>query len=281
MIGIQVTPYKTYQGMCLMPHYTIPAQNLGRLEESLEKLNKKAKKLKTPAITLKILERREVKRQDWTGLLTWLEVYYLVEVEGVEPVKEGGWEFLATIQHLESGNIVRKVPGTDEIDTKAYRHTPPHCDHCKQTRDRKDTYLVKSGEGEIKQLGKTCIKDFLGHGDPEAIARELELYTHLELALSDAEDLDEGGRYRETHYELKQYLSFVAEAVKLYGWVSRANSTPWKIATATVVEMNLAALRSPDSRISEKAFRPGDESIQEASHAIAWGRETFSLDLND
>lgn len=265
----------------MQAQYVIPEQNLGVLETKLEKLNKKAKKLNKLPITFRHISRKEVKRKDEYGLASWIDVYHTIQLEGVEPVADGGWEFLATIQHDKNGNgnIVRKVPGADDIDTQTYRHTPSHCAHCKKQRSRNDTYLVKSAAGEILQIGKTCIKDFLGHGDPHAIASWLEMFIQAEMLFSDAEDMEWGGSYRETHCELVVFMAFVSEAVKRFGWVSRTAASQCmfdpKTPTVSVVESNLCDLRSHKEEIRKRAFLPSDEARSEAAVALAWGREKF------
>lgn len=263
----------------MQAQYTIPEQNLAQLEDKLQKLNKKAKKLGKPEISFRTIACKKVKRSDEFGLVSWFDVYHIVEIDGTEPIAEGSWEFLATIQHDKAGNVVRKVPGCDEINTKDYRHAPSHCEHCQKQRRRKDTYLVKSGSGQIKQIGKTCIKDFLGHGDPHAIASWLELFIQLNQMFSDAEEMERGGGYRETHYNLQEYLAFVSEAVRQFGWMSRTQAAKdmfeRHLSTADVVAANFNDLRSHKAEIRKKAFLPSDESTAEAAAALVWGKQQF------
>src|SRR5258708_22793012 len=81
-------------------------------------------------------------------------------VEGVAP-KIAGWSFLATPSWDGGVLVTRTVPGFDgRIDPGSVQDQ--WCDHCRTRRERYDTYLVQGQDGERKQVGSTCIKDFLG-----------------------------------------------------------------------------------------------------------------------
>lgn len=92
------------------------------------------------------------------------KVFYMTKITGEAP-KYNGWEFLAVLDwHSAGGELITRVsPGvelTGPIDRSNLR--PGACDHCDTVRDRKDIYLVRNAEGQTKQVGSTCIKDFLG-----------------------------------------------------------------------------------------------------------------------
>lgn len=87
-----------------------------------------------------------------------------VEITGEAP-KYDGWTFAATLDMDEhAGLIVRAVPGAPVIDRDAI--VEGHCDHCGVQRFRRQTYVVLSETGEQKQVGSSCIKDFLGQNAP-------------------------------------------------------------------------------------------------------------------
>jgi hypothetical protein len=74
-----------------------------------------------------------------------------------------GWTFLAALDWEPDGTLItRTAPGTDEIIDRSAL-APGACDHCRSARYRKSCYLVRNdATGETKQVGSTCIKDFLG-----------------------------------------------------------------------------------------------------------------------
>ncbi|MFJ6508668.1 hypothetical protein [Streptomyces sp. NPDC091879] len=128
--------------------------------EKIEKINARAsKKGLTGRLDLKVTEV-EVKSKDDMGFEV-VEVMYDVEFTGEAP-KHNGWTFLATLDWDENaGLIVRTAPGVHSVDREGLREG--WCDHCQKKRTRRETFLVKSEEtGEEKQIGRQCIKDFLG-----------------------------------------------------------------------------------------------------------------------
>jgi hypothetical protein len=58
-----------------------------------------------------------------------------------------GWHFLAALEHLDGANILRGVSG-EEIPAE-FRTRGPACDHCKVSRRRNDTYVLRhEGHGK-------------------------------------------------------------------------------------------------------------------------------------
>jgi hypothetical protein len=128
--------------------------------EKIEKINSRAsKKGLTGRLDLKVTEV-EVKSKDDMGFEV-VEIMYDVEFSGEAP-KHNGWTFLATLDWDENaGLIVRTAPGVHSVDRDGLREG--WCDHCQKNRMRRETFLVKNEEtGEEKQIGRSCIKDFLG-----------------------------------------------------------------------------------------------------------------------
>lgn len=85
--------------------------------------------------------------------------YKVIEVE-CEPVKFSGWEFLS-VAEIEQGVVFTRGIGSAE-EIKPSEVKIGFCAHCQTTRARKKYIFVKSETGEIKQVGSTCVKDFLG-----------------------------------------------------------------------------------------------------------------------
>lgn len=85
--------------------------------------------------------------------------YKVIEVE-CEPVKFAGWEFLA-VAEIEQGVVLTRGIGSAE-EIKPSQVQVGYCAHCGTTRQRKKYIFVKNEAGEIKQVGSTCVKDFLG-----------------------------------------------------------------------------------------------------------------------
>lgn len=195
--------------------FQIPECNFPALEEKLEKLNKTAAKLNCNPITYDVI-KEEIKKVENQYIK-----FFHVEIIGNSPIISG-WEFLGKIQHESAGNILRILPGNENINLNKYRFIAPICDHCKQNRKRKDTYLIKhENTGEIKQIGKSCLKDFLCHTSPQQIASYLEIILNMEEFLQEYQDFSHMPR-DEYYLPLELYLSIVAETILRFGWLSKS-----------------------------------------------------------
>ncbi len=101
-------------------------------------------------------------------------------VVGAQVVKMAGWQFAATIEHDEDGNIIRQVPGV-EVDLSAYRTVAAWCSHCNTARNRIDTFVVlhedgcrspRPREGRILlTTDQTAFDNLPGRGPPYGRAR--------------------------------------------------------------------------------------------------------------
>lgn len=217
--------------------YLIPDENLGKLTEKLVKLNKRAAKLGVTPITLTIEET--IDRPTWfvgkaafedeAAAIKFARIYstvsvvragyireHIVIVDGEAP-KLNGWVFTATIQAAgEAGNILRTVPG--QTVPARYRDADgTRCEHCKTSRRRNDTYIVRHDDGTAKQVGSSCLMDFLGHANPQAAASWAELLGAFDEAIRGWET---GGH--EKHIEsLDNYLTAAAASIRAYGWTSK------------------------------------------------------------
>jgi hypothetical protein len=145
------------------------------------------------------------------------------------PTKDGEepWEFVGTVQHEEAGNVIKLAPiAQGRIDTTAYRTVHQKCDHCGYYRNRRDTYLLSQGfatNGKVLQVGSSCIKDFLGHGDPE------RLMSYVQSVLEFIDDVDAsprmgGGDPRKDYFDTIDFLTNVACMVRLHGWMAKGKA---------------------------------------------------------
>jgi hypothetical protein len=145
-----------------------------------------------------------------------------------------GWEFLAVVEPLTGGNLIRQVPGAAVADGElvGWRQGAISCDHCGTKRDRKETFILRAtGEesaiaaGTYKQVGRQCLGDFLGGQSPSQIVWLLSIERTIRAC---GEEDDEswgggGGRIRPT-YDPADFLTWTAAAVRVSGWISRAKA---------------------------------------------------------
>lgn len=145
--------------------YSIPTNRLEKLEKIIKKYQRKGADI-TFAIGNKVIEKGTLFVND---AIHHVSSTMPIDVECTEVFVEGsyiiaGWQFVGTIEFTENGNIIRLANSAYEgkVPLK-YLHTPKICEHCGKIRNRKDTYLIMSDEGEFKQVGSSCLLDYT-HG---------------------------------------------------------------------------------------------------------------------
>lgn len=198
--------------------YWVRTSDLGVMDAKLEKLNRRAAKLKMPPVTMRKLSSkvdREVgpdgRRQDVSKTQ--------IELVGAAP-KLKGWTFIARIMHGEGGNLIMGAPG-EEVPAK-YRTSPPACDHCRSNRNRKDTFVVRSDQGEYKQVGTNCLRDFLGTEDPAAYVL---YFSELKSLMDDIEsDFYGGGGRASNEIETLNFVTTTIAVIRKLGFVSKRSA---------------------------------------------------------
>jgi len=281
--------------------YKVPKSNLAKLTQQIDRLNKRAAKLGCTPIQLDILrtfqetatEPVDSEEETTKALNSHAIIYECVEIKltGTDP-HYAGWTFIAAIQHLPSDDdkqmeVIRTVPGMEVPES--LRHRGPICDHCHVKRYRIDTYIVKHDSGEYKQVGRTCLKDFLGHTDPHALAEYLSILFSAAQAAEDAEEYN-GKAFHSNEYSyiaLLPYLEDVACVIKVAGWTSRAAAQHSGLATADLAsEIRDWRTLSPKVREIKKLINAlTEQELQEcvdtANAALEWAKQFYDASGND
>lgn len=108
-----------------------------------------------------------------------------VEFDGENDLlTHGNSRFVASIELLDSGDsVVLTAPGYDKaIPAHYYTTQKNHCDHCGHNRQRRRFFLVEK-DGELLQVGSTCVKEFVGV-DPArllAVFQTLKAFTGQDI----------------------------------------------------------------------------------------------------
>lgn len=210
-----------------MTTYAIPRFRFEALGASIAKLNRRAERLGVEALRF---EATGAEWCDWKfdyehrtldgqpRRVTWEVVE--VELDGGS-IKLPGWTFVGTIEHLDGENILRAVPG--ETIPEAYRTGRQTCDHCGLDRQRNDTFVVRSDDGEFRQVGRSCTADFLGSVDPQRLASFMEAVSLATSSDGPEDEGDERGpRYRET-YRPEDVVAVAIGAIRAFGFVKSAD----------------------------------------------------------
>lgn len=198
--------------------FTIPEPNEESFRKRIEKLNKRAKKLGVaPLVAAKVdeFETRTVKKIGRREVEI-VRRYVKVMLTGERP-KLHGWTMLGTVEHdtgagHDSPNILRNAPGKEIPES--YRNAPNFCDHCKTRRRRRDTFVIEK-DGEIRQIGRNCLQDFIGDVNVKGIAWYYELW-HNPSGF-----VPSGDNTSKDYVELELYMAAVAATIREHGFVSR------------------------------------------------------------
>lgn len=213
--------------------YEIPVENMDLAQKRIDSLNKAAKKIGMPEITLTITKRFMKKIS--CGVFKSQDIpCFEVILSGSQP-KYDGWEFLGLIRHLESGNILNSFP--DKTISENYRTSDTHCDHCQKKRQRNETFIVRHEDGREFKVGRSCLRDFLGHRDPHFILKIAELMMWLSVKATDYD----AGRERSDKLPLDilVYLECVVAHVDQSGFKSKSHvGTPTSLAALASMHAN-------------------------------------------
>lgn len=270
--------------------YEVPEQNFSVLQQRIAKLAKRAAKLSVSAPILTVVDTftREIKKHEDILPVTVIRTYYKITIAGEAP-KIAGWSFAAVLEPLADengtsvGNILRVVPGFDSSIPERYRTAGNNCDHCHTERRRNETFVLVSDSGEWKQVGRNCLRDFLGHVDPNTYAAWAEILIDAADLAGMAEDEGFGGGRGEEHrYVAEEILALGASCIRLYGFVSNKTAREFnKQSTSSAVTEWIYASR--ESRAKWKHPLEVIESDKEqAAQVFDWMRSLANRpDLND
>ena len=133
--------------------FTVVTGLIGRIEERFNKFVKKFAKYGKDVITF---EKSDSYYSDE-------QKCYVTDIDIQGSYKVEGYEFIGTLEYIDSENcnLIKKINPDVQVPEK-YR-TSTECDHCKTKRLRKKTVLLRNLEtNEFVQIGRACIKDYLG-----------------------------------------------------------------------------------------------------------------------
>lgn len=251
--------------------FSVPEWNMETLRKKISRIQKKCEKLGCEFHYAETGEEfRKVETPDGHRFTAR---FVLVEALGTAAIP--GWEFAASIDHTEAGNIVR---GFQEIEIpESYYHCKPFCEHCRTSRDRKNTYLVRNTEsGAFFQLGKSCLLEYTKGLSAEQAALCAEF-----AELLDSYSRDYSGFAPEHEYfKTEEYLRYAAECVAKFGYCKRnggqsgTEPTAMKAHDFMLVDAGKISGRLADSLRSEMdaiGFNvKSPETAEQVKDALAW-----------
>lgn len=237
--------------------YDLTAEQLEATREKIAKLNQRAAaKGLGGAVELSWEHVAVTDTDDFTGMKR-TRMVYRTTVTG-KPLAYQGWEFLATLDWDEyAGLVVRALPGAVAIEREGLREG--WCDHCKATRARRVTYVVREqATGRQIQVGRSCVKDFLGWAPTPAF---LDAHTPADGWFGESGHSD---------FTPLTVLAYAWAVIKLEGFVP--TSQHWSTSTRDLVSQALYPnRRSAQDRAFAEKMRPlADEATERAGEILAF-----------
>lgn len=176
-------------------------------------------------------------------------VDFYIDCDGL--IKAGEWIVRAKVEHGDEGNIVTPF-GVDAL--QEWYDAAPRCEHCGTNRARGTTFFVQNNNGEFKQVGRTCLKDYTGI-NPAAVAMWAEV--------NDIVD-DVRGSYSKSEFEslglkkmhnVKTIISHACDVIAEYGY--RKSEEPGSTKLAVI------------SKLDDKK-EPSEDGKEKAEEIIKW-----------
>ena len=148
--------------------------------------------------------------------------YKFVVVEVCGTAKIDDWEFIATIEIHENGNIIRSYNTEIEIPER-FKTTGNLCEHCNSKRFRNNLYIVHNIKtDEWKQVGKTCLNLYTNGLNAEYVTAYMDGITELE------ERNGHFGIHGEAMFDIKEIIKYATVFVDKIGYFNSNADLPTK-----------------------------------------------------
>lgn len=193
--------------------YLIPIENMESFEKKIARIRRKAERAKVD-FSYQRLEPVQ-KETDLPGITV-----ECVPVTVKCKIHYENWIVIAVLDHHEVGNVIHLVegewrPSAELALPSRFRTAKSFCEHCNTMRSRNKTVVIyNTHTKQFKQVGTTCLREYTGGIDAEAIAAFEEAIKSPEEFLG----VSGGSKF---FIETKDYLSAVVATMSLYGFASK------------------------------------------------------------
>ena len=226
------------------------------VEKTLNALAKKAERYSVPFAWSRgadeVMEVTYRAGYDAMGNRTTVKVRVVPIEVSEEMIQADGWTAVAMIEHCENGNVVTMFDRAASVP-EAWRTVASHCDHCGVDRARKFTYMVRNEQGELRQVGSTCLKDYTGI-DPR-FSLLWAMVCAVEMAEDDVRDEGWFEAMRQSRvFDVRDVLAAAVDSIKARGYVRSSDIGATK----------------DDVLNSVQAEKPSNEAYEKADKIIAW-----------
>lgn len=240
----------------LAPEYRVLSARLGTLRAAFAKFARRAARLGLPAPSFEVVpgtarveKLTHVVRDDWgNASMAYAHAERVtVRVHGAAPVLSG-WRLAAIVAAEESAVIVTVLPGFEGQDFTAHRENPSRCEHCNTPRRRKDTFVVVRDDGIRKQVGRSCLQDFVGDArSAEQLAAMAGYLADVGCELGSAGEWEEGLVGKADVVRTRTVLAWTILVADKVGYVSRNKADERGVeSTADKVQGKLSDGKPPE-----------------------------------
>lgn len=230
----------------------VPVAFIEVVQDRLAKFVKSMRKrgLPEPVLSLGITEKRKnchaahVHDHKACPDVMWQQI----TLSGETP-RFNGWRLIASVDNVEGKPIFRTVPG-ESVPESQYGIDPQHCDHCKTRRYRTETFIIGHEDGRLMQIGRQCIRDFLGWDVGPIVA-------YFEFIQSMADEPEGGfGSYLRPSWDPKSIIRVACDVVSVTGFYRK--STEDDSTKGTVLD-----IINPPSMRYETSYREWQHMVEE------------------
>ena len=157
--------------------------------------------------------------------------YAKVAVVASAKMAVAGWHLVAVIAPVvkdgKTIGVATTVPGEVAL-TSLVTDDWDRCDHCQTRRRRSETFVVQNEAGEQRQIGRQCLRDFLGH-DPTSLIGWLNA---TESLIGD-DDLESWGSAAPRMYRPDEVIDLAAQVVANTGYYISRQKAEYENRVAT------------------------------------------------
>lgn len=214
--------------------YRIIASRYNQFESKIKRFQKRAIKLGLDEIQIKKTGEEIIKVNTSTGKYPVKVIN--ITITGINPVI-AGWKFIGRLEHNRNDKVIIFHSTKDTQIPCKFVNAKPICEHChKDWIFRKDTFIIQNESGEYKQVGRTCLNDFIENENAYDVAKLFEQVIEYidDFGEMDDEEMFSGGKYIE-HVYIKECLEKAIVLINKYGFTSKSNASFDKESTADLV----------------------------------------------
>ena len=261
--------------------FRVPAENIDLLRTQIDVVNKRVARLQkrghnVAMVSVQVGEFYTVKTAGRPD-----RIYADVELLSPEPPKVEGWEFVASLTHVEGvGSVLRVCPGAkvSEGELAKYREaSPDNCDHCHASRKRSDTFVIRDLQGNLSQVGRQCLQAYTGLANPVALCATAEILFSMSELLGDSEDddFDEGFGAGRRYVTIECFLPYVCCSIRKDGWLSRSQARDRGNVTDSTCDQSFDRGVYATSQ-GKGRYEPEEKDYNQASAVIEFCEQHFA-----